>query len=82
MLNKKIQEATRGEDAKDLTPEERRAKAAEVREKLQQAALEVLTPQQQKKFDKMKGAKVDFDFSKLWPPGAGMGLPAMGGKGK
>jgi hypothetical protein len=38
---------------------------ADMKAKHLEAALEVLTPQQQKKFDKMRGPKVDMDLSKL-----------------
>ena len=55
---------------RDLSREERRAKMAEMRPKMEEArkeamakALEILTPEQKAKLEKMKGAKIDIDLS-------------------
>jgi Spy/CpxP family protein refolding chaperone len=60
---------------RDLSPDEREAKRAENQKKIRQIekelmdkALEVLTPEQREKFEKMKGKKFDLDFSALVPP--------------
>jgi Spy/CpxP family protein refolding chaperone len=59
----------------DLSPDERAAKMAENQKKMRQIekdlmtkALEVLTPEQREKFEKMKGKKFDLDFSAMMPP--------------
>ncbi len=49
------------------TAMERSEKRAEVQEKIWKTALEALTPAQREKFEKMKGEKLDIDFSELWP---------------
>jgi Spy/CpxP family protein refolding chaperone len=49
----------------DVTQEERAAKMAELRKEDNAKALEILTPEQREKLEKMKGAKVDIDFSRM-----------------
>jgi Spy/CpxP family protein refolding chaperone len=72
---------------RNLSPEERRKKLAELGEKITRdrsetlkAILEVLTPQQREKFDKLQGKKIELKPSDLMPaPGeAGFDLPARG----
>jgi Spy/CpxP family protein refolding chaperone len=57
---------------RDLSPEERDAKRTENQGKMREIAkdameksLAVLTPEQREKFEKMKGKKIDIDFSAL-----------------
>ncbi len=57
----KTHEAVQG--AKNL--KQVRAILAEMREKNLQSAVQVLTPQQRKKFEKMKGPKINMDLSKV-----------------
>ena len=52
-----------------LTREERMAKMPEMRKEMQTKALAVLTPEQQQKFEKMQGAKIEIDFSAIRPQG-------------
>ena len=79
----------RGERAKlrDLSPEERRKKMAELREKLQKtrqeamkAVLEVLTPEQKAKLEKLEGKKIELKPGEavLAPEEPGFDLPARG----
>ncbi len=67
---------------RDLSQEERRAKMAEMRPKMEQLqkdhmaqALEILTPAQREKLEKMKGPKADIEFTR---PPRGSRRPAAG----
>ncbi len=64
-----MREAMQG--MRDLPQEERRAKMAELRPKMEQLqkehmaqALEILTPDQRAKLEKMKGVKIEIDLSR------------------
>jgi Spy/CpxP family protein refolding chaperone len=61
---KAIQDAARAK-MQDVPREERRAKMAEMRKETMDKAIEVLTPPQREKYEKLKGAKIDIDFSAL-----------------
>lgn len=73
-LHQEVQKQTREvwESARNLSREEREAKRGEFREKMQQIhkeamskALDILTPEQKEKFEKMQGEK--FDFGEMFP---------------
>ncbi len=68
-LPAQVRQATREslQGAQNLTAEQRSEKTAEVRGKILKKALETLTPEQREKFEKLKGAKIDMDFSDYWP---------------
>jgi Spy/CpxP family protein refolding chaperone len=51
------------------TPEQRHAKMLELRKEAMDKALEVLTSEQQEKFEKMQGKKVDLELPKPGPQG-------------
>jgi hypothetical protein len=53
--------------AQNLTAEQRSEKTFEARGKVLKKALAALTPEQQAKFEKLRGAKIDLDFSEFWP---------------
>jgi Spy/CpxP family protein refolding chaperone len=60
----------------ELTPEQRqemRTKREQARKELQAKLLEVLTPQQREKFEKMLGPKVEIDLMQMRPGGARQG---------
>lgn len=75
---------------RDLSPEQRREKMNEMRDKFQQLnketgdkILAVLNQEQRDKFQKMQGEKFDLDLSTLFPrgPRGGGGPPPGGGMG-
>jgi delta 1-pyrroline-5-carboxylate dehydrogenase len=71
--------ATKRQDAlQGLSGAERRTKMQEMNKELGEKLLAVLTPDQVAQFEKMKGAKVDIDFSTLRGRG---GLGGAGGGG-
>jgi Spy/CpxP family protein refolding chaperone len=51
----------------------RREKMESARKELEAQILDILTPEQKEKFNKMKGAKVDIDMSQLMPRRPGRG---------
>ncbi len=53
----------------------RREKMESARKELEGQILDILTPEQKEKFDKMKGAKIDIDMSQLMPRRPGRGGP-------
>ena len=84
-----LMEKVRGERGglRNLDPEDRRQKMAELREKLQKARqgamkaiLDVLTPEQRTKLEKLEGKKIELKPSEavLAPEEAGFDLPARG----
>jgi delta 1-pyrroline-5-carboxylate dehydrogenase len=77
-LQTKMREARQG--MQDLSQEERQAKMQKMRDEQNAKLLEVLTQEQRDKFEKMKGEKVDIDFSTLMR-GPGMGRGPRGGRG-
>jgi hypothetical protein len=67
-LPAQVRQATREAiGGQDLTAEQRSEKTAEARGKVLKKALDALTPQQREKFEKLKGTKIDLDFSDFWP---------------
>jgi hypothetical protein len=78
----KLREARRG--LRDLSEAERPAKMAEIQKmtkELGDKLLEVLTSDQRAQLDKMKGEKIDIDFSTLMGPGGRGGRGGPGGPG-
>ena len=74
-------EKLRGErgNFRSLSQEERRTKMAEFREKMRKAVLEVLTPEQKTKLEKLEGEKIELKPSEvLAPEEPGFDLPARG----
>jgi uncharacterized protein (DUF2384 family) len=65
--------AQRREAMQNLSPEERQAKTRELNKELLDKLVGVLTQEQKDKYEKLKGAAVDIDFSTL------MGRGGMGG---
>jgi len=63
----------RAEDEGERKAQREKFEAA--RKEVEAKILDVLTPEQKEKFDKMKGAKVDIDMSQLMPRGPGRGAP-------
>jgi len=83
-IRTKIQDRMRAmwEGLRSLGPEERRAKAAALREEVRklrqeavQQALGILTPEQTEKLEKMKGEKFELDRSRIGPRRLMMRLP-------
>jgi len=68
-LPAQVRQATREAlgGAQNLTAEQRSEKTLEARGKILKKALETLTPEQQATFEKLRGAKIDLDFSEFWP---------------
>ena len=84
-VREKVQELV--DETKGLSTEERRAKMPEILAKLDQMrkditeqAIEVLTPQQREKFEKMQGVKLNLDVPRPRPEAAAKELPAKGDK--
>jgi hypothetical protein len=77
-LMTKMREAR--QEMQGLSQEERQAKMAKMRTDQNAKLMEVLTQEQRDKFEKMKGEKVDIDFSTLMGPGMGRG--PRGGRGQ
>jgi Spy/CpxP family protein refolding chaperone len=71
-------------ELRDLTGEERRAKAEKMRADADKKLLDVLTPEQQEKLNSLKGEKVDIDVSQLWGRGRfeGRGGRSRGERGE
>jgi Spy/CpxP family protein refolding chaperone len=72
-----MREAWRDMEDQDLSGEERRAKFQELRTEADKKLMEVLTPEQQKQLESMKGEKVDIDLSQFRMGGRG----GFGGRG-
>jgi delta 1-pyrroline-5-carboxylate dehydrogenase len=66
---------------RDLSREERQTKMTALRKEISDKMLAVLTPDQVAQYEKMKGAKVDIDFSTLMGPGGRGGRGGPGGGG-
>lgn len=68
--------------ADETEREEMRKKMEELRKETSQKTLAVLSPEQQEKFEKLKGKKTDLDLRTLFgPPGGGRGRRGPGGGG-
>ncbi len=68
-LPAQVRQATREalQGTENPTVDQRKEKTVEARGKTLKKALETLTPEQQEKFEKLKGARIDMDSSEFWP---------------